>query len=305
MRNGDQTKDNVGNRTPSETAYARTDLACEAGRPEAARKEETVYLAEGCEGVTVLRCRETDGRAYVTLSCGRVTLLGERLLGAFGELLGRELKRMAEEMLGHPLSGETRVLVAGLGNPDMTADAIGPGTVRRLTATRHLKVHDEAMYRALGCCELAAMAPGVLGQTGIESGELVRGAVTHVAPHLLVAVDALAAKSCDRLASTVQLSDGGISPGAGVGNFRLAMDQTTMGCPVLGVGVPTVVDSATLVYDALERADMAEPLPEALRLVLENGRNFIVSPKDSDCITEITCRLLAKAIDHAFGVGEL
>ena len=289
----------------AEAAYARTDLACEAGRPEATREEERVYPLEGQEGVTVLRCQETDGRRYVTLSCGRVTLLGEKMLSALGELLGKELKDMAEKMLGHALTHETRVLVAGLGNPDMTADAIGPGTVRRLTATRHLKVHDEAMYRALGCCELAAMAPGVLGQTGIESGELVRGAVTHVSPHLLVAVDALAAKSCDRLASTVQLSDGGISPGAGVGNFRLAMDEATMGCPVLGIGVPTVVDSATLVYDALERAGLSGELSESLRQVLENGRNFVVSPKDSDCITESTCRLLSKAIDNAFGVGEL
>lgn len=288
-----------------ESVYARTDLACEAGRPQASHREETLYPMEGREGVRVLRCREEAGGAFVTLFCGRVTLLGEAMLAALGTLLGREMARMAETMLGHAPDGHTRVLVAGLGNPDMTADAIGPGTVRRLTATRHLKVHDEAMYKALGCCELAAMAPGVLGQTGIESGELVKGAVAHVKPHLLVAVDALAARSCDRLASTIQLSDSGISPGAGVGNFRLAMDEVTMGCPVLGVGVPTVVDSSTLVYDALERAGMADRLTEELRVVLDNGRSFVVSPKDSDAITEITCRLLAKAIDHAFGVGEL
>ncbi len=288
-----------------EARYARTDLACEAGRPEAERREELLYPLPGREGIRVLRCRESDGRRYVTFFCGRITLLGEAMLSSLGELLGRELRAMAEAMLGRPVNADTRVLVAGLGNPDMTADALGPGTVRRLTATRHLKVHDEAMYHALGCCELAAMAPGVLGQTGIESGELVKGAVSHVNPHLLVAVDALAARSCDRLASTVQLSDGGLSPGAGVGNFRLAMDQKTLGCPVLGVGIPTVVDSATLVYDALDQAGMSDKLSRKLTDILENGRSFIVSPKDSDCITELSCRLLARAIDHAFGVGEL
>ncbi len=287
------------------TRYSRTDLACEAGRPEAERKEEILYPLKGREGISVLRCRERDGRRFVTISCGRVTFLGDAMLSALSILLGREMRAMAERMLDRPIDGTTRVLVAGLGNPDMTADALGPGTVRRLTATRHLKAHDEAMFHSLGCCELAAMAPGVLGQTGIESGELVKGAAAHVEPHLLIAVDALAARSCDRLASTIQLSDGGLSPGAGVGNFRLAMDRHTLGCPVLGIGIPTVVDSSTLVYDALERAGMTESLSDELTRILENGRSFIVSPKDSDLITELSCRLLAKAIDHAFGVGEM
>ena len=285
--------------------YTRTDLACEAGRPEAERKEEIVYPIKGHEGLRLLRCREETGERYVTLFTGRVTLLGEDMLSAVGELLGRELFRMATGLLGHAPGGNTVVLVAGLGNSDMTADALGPGTVRRLTVTRHLKVHDEAMYRSLGCCELAAIAPGVLGQTGIETGELVRGAIDHVRPDLVVAVDALAARNCDRLAATVQLTDQGIAPGAGIGNFRLPMDRETMGCPVLGLGIPTVVDSATLIYDALEKAGMTSPVPSALEAVLENGRSFVVSPKDSDCITEISCRLLAKAIDHAFGVGVL
>lgn len=289
----------------SEARYARTDLACEAGRPQTERREELLYPMPGREGIRVLRCREEDGGRYVTFFCGRITLLGEAMLSSLGTLLGTELRAMAETMLGRPVNADTRVLVAGLGNPDMTADALGPGTVRRLTATRHLRIHDTATYRALGCCELAAITPGVLGQTGIESGELVRGAVTHVKPHLLVAVDALAARSCDRLAATVQLSDGGLSPGAGVGNFRLAMDRDTLGCPVLGVGIPTVVDSATLVYDALEQAGMSGKLSPKLTDILENGRGFIVSPKDCDMITELSCRLLARAIDHAFGVGEL
>ena len=188
----------------------------------------------------------------------------------------------------------------------MTPDAIGPGTVRRMTVTRHLRAHDGELYKALGCCELAAVTPGVLGQTGMESGELVRAAAELTRPELLVAVDALAARSCERLSSTVQLSDRGISPGAGIGNRRMALDEETVGCPVLGVGVPTVVDSATLVRDALEEAGLdPDSLPPRLEKVLERGRSFIVAPKDCDLVVELTCRVLAGALDEAFGVGEM
>lgn len=291
--------------SPSPASYTRTDLACEAGRPQTEYREESVILHQGHEAVHVARCLEADGRRFITLSCGRVTALGEAMLTSLSGLLSRELRHMAEDLLSSPLKHDTRILIAGLGNPDMTADALGPFTVRRLTATRHLRDHDEALFKALGCCELSAMAPGVLGQTGMEAGALVQGAVAHVRPHLLVAIDALAARSCDRLASTIQISDGGISPGAGVGNARMAIDRETMGCPVIGVGIPTVVDSSTLVYDALERGGMSGQLSQELQDILENGKSFFVSPKDADEITELSCRLLAKAIDHAFGVGEL
>jgi spore protease len=140
----------------------------------------------------------------------------------------------------------------------------------------------------------------------MESGELVKCAVALVKPHLTVAVDALAAASCERLSSTVQINDRGVSPGAGVGNRRMAITAETLGCPVMGVGVPTVVDSATLVWDALARGGMdMDSLPPALTKVLTQGRSFIVSPKDSDEVVELSCRLLAMGLDRAFGVGEL
>ena len=281
----------------------RTDLACEAGRGE--EVEENACSLEGGITVHVHRCRGAQGGWYVTVFCGKVTLLGEREKASLSRFLSGEIRRMAEQILGRPLDASTRILVAGLGNPHMTADAVGPEVLRRTTPTRHLKAHDAAVYHALGSCELSMIAPGVLGQTGIESGVLVKGAVDHVKPHLLVAVDALAARSCERLASTFQLSDTGLSPGAGVGNFRLPMNRESMGCPVMGVGVPTVVDSSTLVLDALERAQIPVEQYAGLMEVLENGRSFVVSPKDCDEILAVTCRILAGALDHAFGVGEL
>jgi spore protease len=294
----------INENAPAErpTELIRTDLACERC-PAADADTRTVDV--GGQPVTLARQRGEDGY-FVTLSTGRLTGRGEGDLLPLAELLAEELRGMATDMLGRSPDSTLRVLVAGLGNPDMTPDAIGPGTVRRMTVTRHLRGYDESLYNALGCCELSAVFPGVLGQTGMESGELVKCAADLVRPHLVVAVDALAARSCERLSSTVQLSDGGIAPGAGIGNRRMAIDRETVGCPVLGLGVPTVVDSATLVWDALEQAGMtAEALPNSLTRVLESGRSFIVAPKDCDQVTELTCRLLARALDEAFGVGEL
>ncbi len=290
---------------PDERAHPipRTDLACESARPALETEEERVVVG-GAE-VVIDRRRETGGGRFVTVACGRITARGEGELPALSDLLSRELSAMAAEMLGRAVTRGTRVLVVGLGNADMTPDAIGPGTVRRMTVTRHLRMYDEALFASLDCCELSALMPGVMGQTGLESSELCRAAAELLHPELVVAVDALAARSCERLASTVQLSDRGIAPGSGIGNHRAAIDESTMGCPVMGVGVPTVVDSSTLVLDALTRAGMdPDTLPEDLVTVLESGRSFIVSPRDSDRMVELTCRLLSRALDMAFGAGE-
>ncbi len=281
----------------------RTDLACESGRPCLSSEEETHDV--GGMPVTVTRRHEADGGRTVTMACGRITARGEGDLPALSRLLADELRAMAEGMLGRPLASDCRILVAGLGNAHMTPDALGPGTVRRLTVTRHLKSHDEALFAALGCCELSALSPGVMGQTGMESGELVRFAARLTDAQLVVAVDALAARSCERLASTVQLSDGGIAPGAGIGNHRMAISRETVGCPVMGLGVPTMVDSSTLVRDALEQAGVdPSALSPRLNEVLESGRSFIVSPRDSDEVVELTCRMLAGGLGIAFGVEE-
>lgn len=289
---------------PPLSAFVRTDLACESSVPAASEEEE--IIAAAARPVTLTRRREADGGESVTLSLGRITERGEPELPGLSRLLAGELRRMAARMIGREPDRDTRILVAGLGNAAMTPDAVGPGTLGRLTVTRHLKGYDGSLFASLGCCELAAIAPGVLGQTGMESGELVKCAAELVKPHLVVAVDALAARSVDRLSSTVQITDRGISPGAGIGNRRLAIDRDTLGCPVMGVGVPTVVDSSTLVLDALEKAGVdAESLSPDLTEVLERGRSFFVSPKDCDEVVSLTCRLLAKALDEAFGVGEL
>ena len=185
-----------------------------------------------------------------------------------------------------------RALVASL------KDLLAEKPLDKITVTRHVKSLDPALFRELGRRTVAAMAPGVLGDTGMESAEMVRAVVKELKPCALLAVDALAARSVSRLATTIQLCDTGISPGAGVGNDRPALNREYMGVPVIALGVPMVVDSSTLVTDMLEMAGV-DPLPEGLEPVLKNGRSFFVSLKEADAALEALTDLLAEGIDLA------
>lgn len=290
--------------------YSRTDLACEsvtqAGELPSSGAEwtkktvgtfEVSYLS--IESDEAARELEKPQGRYVTVECGRINHLTEDNRILLAHLLSEELRGMAERLTGKTPDADFEVFVAGLGNAELTADAIGPRTVGLLTATRHLREHEQFLYRIIGCCALSALAPGVLGQTGIETLELLRGAIRYVKPDMVVVVDALAARSCDRLASTVQISDAGIEPGSGVGNHRSAITKETVGVPVVALGVPTVVNSATLVYDALHEAGI-DSISESLQKVLETGKSFFVSPKESDLITHEVSELLSDAIGMAF-----
>ena len=192
-------------------------------------------------------------------------------------------------------------LVVGLGNYDITADSIGPKAVEKVVVTRHLRTLNPQLYESAGFGDLCACAPGVLGQTGMESAEIVRSIVEAVRPSLIVAIDALASRRLARLATTVQLCDTGIYPGAGVSNRRSELSAETLGVPVISIGVPTVVDAATLAYDLLgENADEKT----AAALLAGDGKDMFITLKESDVITKQTARLLGFAINRAFH-GEL
>ena len=236
---------------------------------------------------------------YLTIECGRIDLLSFEDHRALAHLLAGELRGTVIRLTHKAIDSNLTVFVAGLGNADLTPDAIGPQTVRRLTATRHLRQYERDLYQAVGCSSLSALSPGVLGQTGIETSELLRGAVNATHPDVIIVIDALTARSCDRLCATVQLSDTGIEPGSGVGNHRRAITYKSMGVPVIALGVPTVVNSATLVWDALREAGINEEDPH-LKDVLEKGKSFFVSPKESDLICERVAQLFACAIGLAF-----
>ena len=285
-------------------SYAHTDLAIEGvGAGSTDISEE---MRDGCVISRLSICGKSGeqryGRPrgqYVTVDCGRMWELDDDSMERVSGVIAHELSRMVRRLCGKPLSRDFGVLVAGLGNDEITADAIGPETVRRIEVTRHLRTYLPEAYEQIGVCAISALAPGVLGQTGIETVELVRGAAENAAPDVIIAIDALAARSVTRLASTVQLSDAGINPGSGIGNNRRAICRDTVGVPVIALGVPTVVDSSTLVYDALERAGV-DKVNRRLTEVLEQGKGFFVSPKESDVIVKKVSALLARSIGQAF-----
>ncbi len=196
-------------------------------------------------------------------------------------------------------SGDGCVLVAGLGNERITPDAVGPKSVKMLTVTRHVKRLDPGLYSRLGFGECAAIIPGVLGDTGIESADIIRGAAEAVSPRCIIAIDALSSRRMSRMATTVQVSAAGIAPGSGVNNRRAAISHETMGCPVISVGFPTVVDAVTLTLDMLEEAGIEEEkLDAAAELLSESGRrSLFVAPKDCDMITECLANVASKAVN--------
>jgi len=190
-----------------------------------------------------------------------------------------------------PDNAESSVLVAGLGNDSITPDAIGPLTVKNVMVTRHVK---EKLPEYFGSYRsVSALRPGVLGTTGIESGELIRSAAENVKPDMIIAVDALASRRLDRLCSTVQISDSGITPGSGIGNSRNALNKDTLGVPVIAVGVPTVVDAATLAIDLMEERGLDAPDS------LNELSGVIVTPKEIDQRVSDISKLVGYAINIA------
>lgn len=187
------------------------------------------------------------------------------------------------------------VLVAGLGNMEITPDSLGPKTSRRVLATRHI---GGEIARSTGLDRLrpvAVMQTGVTGQTGIETGEYILSIVRRIRPTAVVAIDALASRRTERLGCTLQISDTGISPGAGVGNHRTKITKETIGVPVIAIGVPTVVDAQTLAVDILGN----DCNRKTQKMLMPQGRQLVVIPREIDLLTERASRLIAFALNGA------
>lgn len=203
------------------------------------------------------------------------------------ETVGNEIKRLL------PVNG--LVLVAGLGNMEITPDSLGPKTSRRVLATRHI---GGEIARSTGLDRLrpvAVMQTGVTGQTGIETGEYILSIVRRIRPTAVVAIDALASRRTERLGCTLQISDTGISPGAGVGNLRTKITKETIGVPVIAIGVPTVVDAQTLAVDILGN----DCNRKTQKMLMPQGRQLVVIPREIDLLTERASRLIAFALNGA------
>ena len=288
--------------------YLRTDLACEAA-DDLAHIKGTEYSREEKRLCTVERLTiKTDeaarqlGRAegtYVTLMTSRLWLLDDNEIEELSRALSGEILTVMLHACGvRALTRDFSVLIVGLGNSSITPDAIGPESVERITATRHIKAFDAEIFDIMGFCEVSTLTPGVLGKTGIESSETVSAAVKTVKPDIVIVIDALAAGSMERLATTVQLSNTGINPGAGIGNLRSELSKAILGVPVISIGVPTVVDSSAMVCEALIKSG-SEEIPDALREYLDRGTGYYVTPKETDLITEKVSLLISEAISGA------
>ena len=291
--------------------FCRTDLASEWRQEQIDLPEGVRFNEEELDGYRISTLHVDSPYAaalarravgcYKTLELGNCIYFDEEQKTRVSALLSLLIRQAEEELIEKNSPEATKedcVLVAGLGNRAMTADAIGPLTVERITVTNHVKSLDPPLFQSLRHRAVAAVTPGVLGQTGIESALTVRQLVGALHPRLVIVVDALAARSTARLCKTVQLSTGGIAPGSGVGNDRPAFTRESLGAPVLAIGVPMVVDSSTLVADALNQAGI-DDLPPALLSVLEGGKSFFVSPKEVDSAVESLAEILARAIDGA------
>lgn len=202
----------------------------------------------------------------------------------------KALSTLLRELLPRPNDGP--VLIAGLGNRMITPDAIGPQTADHVIATRHLVAQSPAIFADWR--PVSALAPGVLGQTGVETGEVICGVLDRVRPAAVIAVDALAAGRLSRLLRTVQLADTGITPGAGVGNARAALNAETLGVPVIAVGVPTVVDGATLAHEI--SSQLGQPACEALD---DLSQPVMITTRDIDREVADISRMIGYAVNMA------
>lgn len=252
---------------------------------------------------TAIEIYNERGAAYLGKPVGRYITLESPSLREIDESIYEPLVRILHEYLKDMLGAAKRVLVVGLGNRMVTPDSLGPLTVDNLLITRHLineKISD-------GIRELSAIAPGVMAQTGIETLSIIKALVSEVKPELVIAVDALAAREPDRLGTTIQICDTGISPGSGVNNNRATINKETLGVDVVALGVPTVISVSAIVSRTLEALmDYSCELSDedkgrlAKNILQENIATMFVSPKNIDESVKRISYTLSEAINRFF-----
>ena len=273
----------------------RTDLAVEAHElskreaKEATEIEGVISRVEEMGRITVTRVEITNengeralGKAqgnYITIDAPDLKYSVE-IYEKVCKIIADEIRKMTD------LDKSSVILVAGLGNRDITPDALGTNVVSKLLVTRHLKSSMSAIFGDnLG--DVCAIAPGVSGTTGIETADIIKSVTERVKPDLIIAVDALAAADIERISNTIQISDTGIQPGAGVGNNRSGLNEKTTGVKVIAIGVPTVIDAATI---------SKEEIPKELAPLM-------VTTKDIDLVIERSAKTVANGINLALHSG--
>lgn len=275
----------------------RTDLALEANE----------IAGNSCNGVKL------SSRSFSNMTVTKIKVTTQQGAKALGKPIGTYItiefpdltstftetdKRLVVvgEYIRELLPAEGTVLVVGLGNLNITPDALGPKSANKILATRHItgQIAKETGLDKLR--SVAVISPGVLGQTGVETGELVLSIAKKIKPRAIIAIDALASRRVERLGCTLQISDTGISPGAGVGNNRFEINQTTTGVPVIALGIPTVVDVMTLIRDIMPEYIFENEIKEN---VYPNGRMMVVTPREIDQLIDRGAQLISMAVNSA------
>lgn len=248
---------------------------------------------------------------YITIDIKNLKIAGNEEIQKASEIVTKELKALIDKHI----EKEGDILVVGLGNVYVTPDSLGPKVIKDIDITRHLLKY-APQYLEEDTRPISAIAPGVLGTTGIETMEVIKGIVENIKPKLVIVIDSLASKSIERISSTVQIADTGIVPGAGVGNTRNEISQKTLNIPVIAIGVPMVVDAATIAADSidvfieklqkeaesneylnqLKETNKYELIREAL---IPNDYNLIVTPKEIDELIENMKDVVARGINFA------
>ena len=280
---------------------------------------ETNIREEGNVKITEVKVVNENGAnsigkpigSYITIDIKKLKIATDEEIENYGNVLANELRKLIDM---HSAK-QDEILVVGLGNIYVTPDSLGPKVINEIDVTRHiLKYMPDALEE--GTRSVSAISPGVLGTTGMETLEIITGIVENVKPKLIIVIDALASRSMDRISSSIQLADTGIVPGAGVGNTRKELSQSTLNIPVIALGIPTVVESAVLVNDCLDlfieklqneaksndylnqlkEKDNYEEIKEAL---IPNDYNMIVTPKEIDELIENMKDVVARGINFA------
>lgn len=315
----------------------RTDLALEASeifRQQAMRERASLQQPPGVEienagdeeiSISRVRVVSREGEEAIGKPMGNyITLEIPRLKENDQELYEKTCRELAKELAAlMNLTEKSTIFVVGLGNWNITPDALGPKVVSSMMVTRHLIEYVPEQVQK-GVRPVCALSPGVLGITGIETFEIIRGVVDKIRPDIVIAIDALASRKMERISTTIQIADTGISPGSGVGNRRMGLSRESLGVPVIAIGVPTVVDAATMANDTIDlvmdnlmknhgqsgdfynllnnidRNDKFQLIQEVLKPYIGN---LIVTPKEIDDIIDKISGVVANGLNIALHEG--
>lgn len=287
----------------------RTDLALEAREAVADKVPKGVAFDEQKQGdvtITKIEVQTEEGAKAIGKPVGKYITVEVPPFSESTDDVDSRLTILADQ-ISAMLPEKGLVLVAGLGNSNITPDALGPKTASKVLATRHIAGE---FARSAGLDHLrpvAVIAPGVLGQTGVETSELITSIANKIEPAAIIVVDALASRSTDRLGCTIQICDSGISPGSGVGNRRAEISLHSIGVPVIAVGVPTVVDAITLASDLMESSDQGISAAAREKMLKEKaeprGSVMMVTPREIDLLIDHAAFLVALAINKALQPG--